>query len=105
MSVKGTSSTTRIKDNERIKIIAEYIKTKQQPDGYNIRETKNGLYRVSRTKSEHDILEQKRTRLLKQLEEIERKIAQLDVIKDDTAQQSKSERTNVTPNETVVDEA
>ena len=69
---------SRIKDTERIKLIAEYIKTKQQPDGYVIREMKNGQYRVSRAKTDREILEQKRERLQRQLDEINKKVKELD---------------------------
>ena len=54
-----------------MELICEYIKTKQQPEGFKITETKTGKYRVSKVKTEKEILEAKRQRLTKQLEEVD----------------------------------
>ncbi len=68
-------SQERIKDKDRLAIIAEYIKTKVSRDGFSVTEGKDGKYRVRRIKSEVDKLNMKRDRLRKQLEEVESLIA------------------------------
>ena len=63
-----------IKANERLQIIAEFIKTGTCRDGYAISEMKNGKYRIRRTQTEHEQLIAKRDKLKKQLNEIESKL-------------------------------
>lgn len=65
----------RIKDKDRLAIIAEYIKTGVAKDGFSVTEAKDGKYRVRRIKSDVDKLNTKRDRLKKRLEEVEALIA------------------------------
>ena len=62
--------TEKVKDSKRMDLICEFIKTGKQPDGFIITETKNGKYRLTRTKSQKEVLEAKRQRLQKNLDDI-----------------------------------
>ena len=70
--------SARIKDTERTKLIAEFIKSGKSPEGFEIKEDKNGKYRVRRLKSQKEQLETKRDRLKKQLEELEAELKNID---------------------------
>ena len=70
-----------------MELICEYIKTKQQPEGFKITETKTGKYRVSKVKTEKEILEAKRQRLTKSLEDIDGQLKKLNEEKP-TAEQA-----------------
>ena len=61
----------KVKDSKRMELICEYIKSGKQPDGFKITETKNGKYRLSRTKTEKEALEERRKKLQKSLENID----------------------------------
>jgi len=63
-----------IKDSERMKLICEFIKSGKQPEGYKITETKNGKYRVSKIKSEKEVLEAKRKQLQKTIDDIDEQL-------------------------------
>ena len=66
--------TEKVKDSKRMDLICEFIKTGKQPDGFIITETKNGKYRLTRTKSQKEVLEAKRQRLQKSIEEIDNEL-------------------------------
>ena len=66
--------TTRMKDSERMKLIAEFIKTGISPDGYVITENDNGKYRVRKTKTQHEMLQDKKQRLLQKIKEIDEQL-------------------------------
>ena len=54
-----------------MELICEFIKSGKQPDGFTITETKNGKYRLSRVKNQKEVLEARRKRLQKNIEEID----------------------------------
>ena len=66
--------TEKVKDSKRMDLICEFIKTGKQPEGFTITETKNGKYRLTRTKSQKEVLEAKRQRLQKSIEEIDNEL-------------------------------
>lgn len=70
----GMKMTTRMKDSERMKLIAEFIKTGISPDGYVITENDNGKYRVRKTKTQHEMLQDKKQRLLQKIKEIDEQL-------------------------------
>ena len=70
--------TDTIKDSKRMEIICEFIKTGKQPEGYKITETKTGKYRLTKVKSEKEVLEAKRQRLAKSLEGVNEQLKKLD---------------------------
>ena len=67
-----------IKDSQRMEMICEFIKSGKQPDGFKITETKNGKYRLSRIKNGKEVLEAKRKRLLKSIEDIDAELKKYD---------------------------
>ena len=79
--------TEKVKDSKRMDLICEFIKTGKQPDGFIITETKNGKYRLTRTKSQKEVLEAKRQRLQKSIEEIDNELKKLET----TNEESKSD--------------
>ena len=70
--------TENIKDSKRMELICEFIKMGKQPDGYKITETKTGKYRLTKVKSEKEVLEARRLRLQKTLEGIDNQLKELD---------------------------
>ena len=70
-------TSVKLSDSKRMELICDFIKTGKQPDGFNIIESKNGSYRVSQVKSEREILETKRQKAQKLLEEIEARLNEL----------------------------
>ena len=70
--------TDKVKDSKRMELICEFIKTKQQPEGFKITETKTGKYRVSKVKTEKEVLEAKRQRLAKSLDDIDEQLKKLE---------------------------
>ena len=66
--------STRMKDSERMKLIAKFIKTGISPDGYVITENDNGKYRVRKTKTQHEMLQDKKQRLLQKIKEIDEQL-------------------------------
>ena len=66
--------TSKIRESERMKLICEYLKTGQTPNGFKITETKNGRYRLSRVKPDKEALQEKRMRLQKCLEDIDKEL-------------------------------
>ena len=70
--------TENVKESKRMELICEYIKSGKQPDGFKITETKNGKYRLSKIKNEKEVLEAKRKRLEKNIEEIDAKLSKLE---------------------------
>ena len=67
-----------IKDSQRMEMICEFIKSGKQPDGFKITETKNGKYRLSRIKNGKEVLEAKRKRLQKSIEDIDAELKKYD---------------------------
>ena len=67
----------RLKDSERTKLIAYYIRTGESPPGYLITENETSKYKVRKIKSQQEILQAKRDRLRKQLESIEAELSNL----------------------------
>ena len=70
--------TDKVKDSKRMELICEFIKTGKQPDGYTIIETKNGKYRLSKQKNQKEVLEAKRNRLQKSINEIDNELKKLE---------------------------
>ena len=68
------SERQTIKDSKRMELICEFIKTGKQPDGFKITETKNGKYRLSRVRNEKEVLEAKRQRLQKCIDDIDNEL-------------------------------
>lgn len=68
--------SNRIKDSERTKIIAEYIKTGKSPDGFEVTEVETGKYRVRRNVQEDQLTKyiKKYARCLNNKTKIERAI-------------------------------
>ena len=75
--------TENIKDSKRMELICEFIKTGKQPEGYKITETKTGKYRLTKVKSEKEVLEARRSRLQKTLEGIDNQLKELDKPKEE----------------------
>ena len=67
----------KVKDSKRMELICEFIKSGKQPDGFKITETKNGKYRLTRVKNEKEVLETKRSRYQKKLEDIDIELKKL----------------------------
>ena len=63
-----------LKPQERLKIIAEYIRTGNMREGYKITESKEGKYRVSVVRDEKDALIKKRAKLVKKLAALDKLI-------------------------------
>ena len=74
----------KIKDSKRMELICEFIKTGKQPDGFIITETKNGKYRLTRTKNEKEALEAKRQRLQKSIDSIDAELKKFEEQKQET---------------------
>ena len=70
--------TENIKDSKRMELICEFIKTGKQPEGYTIKETKSGKYRVAKVKPEKEVLEEKRKRFQKAIDGIDEQLKKLD---------------------------
>ena len=75
----------KVKDSKRMELICEFIKSGKQPDGFTITETKNGKYRLTRTKSQKEALEAKRKRLQKSIEEIDVELKKFEEQKEEEA--------------------
>ena len=60
-----------------MELICEFIKTGKQPDGFKITETKNGKYRLTKTKTDKEALEAKRKRLQKSMDVIDEELKKL----------------------------
>ena len=63
--------SSRLKDSIRTKLIAEFIRTGIQPEGYLITENDGSKYKVRKIKSQQELLQSKKVRLMKQLENVE----------------------------------
>ena len=61
-----------------MKLICEFIKSGKQPEGFTITETKNGKYRLSKVKSQKEVLEAKRKRLQQNIEAIDAELKKFD---------------------------
>ena len=61
----------KVKDSKRMELICEFIKSGKQPDGFKITETKSGKYRLTKTKNEKELLEARRQRLQKAIDNID----------------------------------
>ena len=66
-----------VKDSKRMELICEFIKSGKQPDGFKITETKNGKYRLTKVRNEKEVLETKRSRYQKKLEDIDIELKKL----------------------------
>lgn len=66
--------TEKVKDTKRMELICEFIKSGKQPEGFTITETKKGKYRLTRTKTQKEVLESKRQRLQKCIDEIDNEL-------------------------------
>ena len=55
---------SRLKDSERTKLIAEFIRTGKSPAGYEITVNESSKYKVKKLKSKQEQLEAKKERLL-----------------------------------------
>ena len=73
----------KVKDSKRMELICEFIKSGKQPDGFIITETKNGKYRLTKTKTEKEALEAKRQRLQKAIENLDIELKKLEESKQD----------------------
>ena len=71
--------TTRLRDSERTKLIAYYIRTGKSPEGYEITENESSKYKVRKIKSLKETLENKRDRLKNHLEIIEAELNKLNL--------------------------
>ena len=72
-----------------MELICEFIKTGKQPDGFKITETKNGKYRLTKIRNEKEVLEARRKRLQKNIEEIDNELKKFEEQKPE--QESKPE--------------
>ena len=72
-----------------MELICEFIKTGKQPDGFKITETKNGKYRLTKIRNEKEVLEARRKRLQKNIEEIDNELKKFEEQKQE--QESKPE--------------
>ena len=66
--------TENIKDSKRMELICEFLKTGKQPDGFKITETKTGKYRLTRIRDSKEVLELRRKRLEKRIEDIDNEL-------------------------------
>ena len=57
-----------------MEMICEFLKSGKQPEGFTITETKNGKYRLSKVKTEKEVLEARRKRLLKNINDIDNEL-------------------------------
>ena len=71
--------SSRLKDSIRTKLIAEFIRTGVQPEGYLITENDSSKYKVRKLKSQLEILQAKKERLTKQLEAIQNELKKIEV--------------------------
>ena len=78
---------SRLRDADRTKLIAEFIRTGKSPAGYEITINEGSKYKVRRIKSKREQLESKRDRLQKQLEAVEKELENIDT-KDDSKDDS-----------------
>ena len=88
--------STRLKDSERTKLIAEFIRTGKSPAGYEITVNESSKYKVRRIKPKNELLKSKRDRLLKQLELVEAELKAIQEseqydTKDDNLEDNKCE--------------
>lgn len=72
-----------------MELICEFIKSGKQPDGFTITETKNGKYRLTKVKSQKEVLEAKRKRLQKNIEEIDAELKKFEEQKQEQEQEEK----------------
>ena len=70
--------SSRLKDSIRTKLIAEFIRTGVQPEGYLITENDSSKYKVRKLKSQLEILQAKKERLTKLLEAVENELKSID---------------------------
>ena len=75
--------TKRLKDSERTRLIAEFIRTGKSPAGYEITVNESSKYKVRKLKSQQEMLQAKKERLTRQLEAVEAELKDLE-LKDDT---------------------
>ena len=68
----------KVKDSKRMELICEFIKSGKQPDGFKITETKNEKYRLTKTKNEKELLEARRQRLQKAIDNIDNELKKFD---------------------------
>ena len=68
----------KVKDSKRMELICEFIKSGKQPEGFKITETKSGKYRLTKTKNEKELLEARRQRLQKAIDNIDNELKKFD---------------------------
>ena len=68
-----------------MELICEFIKSGKQPDGFTITETKNGKYRLTKVKSQKEVLETRRKRLQQNIEAIDKELKKFDEQKQEEA--------------------
>ena len=61
----------KVKDSKRMELICEFLKSGKQPEGFIITETKNGKYRLSKVKTNKEVLEARKKCYQKKLDEID----------------------------------
>ena len=81
--------TDKIKDSKRMEMICEFIKSGKQPEGFKITETKNGKYRLTKTKTEKEELETRRQRLQKAIDNIDNELKKFDEPTDKPIEEDK----------------
>ena len=79
--------TTRLRDSERTRLIAYYIRTGKSPEGYEVTENDASKYKVRRIKSQLEVLQAKRDRLKKQLEIVEIELAKIESLEEESTTQ------------------
>lgn len=65
------------KQPTRMDLICAFIKTGKQPEGFKITETKSGKYRLTKIKNDKELLEARRQRLQKAIDNIDVQINKL----------------------------
>ena len=71
--MQAATTTKRLRETDRVKMIAQFIKTGVQPEGYTVREDGNGGYRVATIKNKDptEIARKKRERYIMKLIEVD----------------------------------
>ena len=70
--------TKRLKDSERTRLIAEFIRTGKSLAGYEITVNESSKYKVRKLKSQQEMLQAKKERLTRQLEAVEAELKDLE---------------------------
>ena len=78
---------SRLRDSERTRLIAYYIRTGKSPEGYEVTENDASKYKVRRIKSQLEVLQAKRDRLKKQLDIVEIELAKIESLEEESTTQ------------------